>query len=169
MTNLTLCVPYEFVNARTKLTWQELRYGIEAGYLPAYAAVHHAVNEIENAKEPNDSLLELAWLQKGDDVHEYLDALADREAQQVLISIRDKWLYLLLAWNYENRNQIKDPLQRVEEIHAEFDYPESISAFVRYMPMVGPNLGSKRKNTDRLFERWSEYVSRKAQDHGMPL
>jgi hypothetical protein len=72
--------------------------------------------------------------------------------------IRDKWLYLVLAWLYEHRAEVPDPLQRVEEVYADFGYPEQLANFVRYLPMEGPGLGSREANERRLFERWKRYI-----------
>jgi hypothetical protein len=64
----------------------------------------------------------------------------------------------VLAWFYEHRAEVPDPLQRVEEVYADFGYPEQLAKFVRYMPMEGPDLGSREANERRLFERWKRYV-----------
>jgi hypothetical protein len=65
---------------------------------------------------------------------------------------------LVLAWIYEHRGAFLDPLQTVEEVYADFGYPERIAGFVRYMPMDGPDLGSREANEQRLMERWKEYL-----------
>ena len=36
--------------------------------------------------------------------------------------------------------------------------PKRIEKFVRYMPMVGPHLGSREAAERRLFERWKQYL-----------
>lgn len=69
-----------------------------------------------------------------------------------------KWLYLVLDWLYQHRADLADPLQTVEEVYADFGYPECLSSFVRYMPMQGPDLGSRAANEARLFERWKSYL-----------
>ncbi|MCB9913053.1 MAG: hypothetical protein H6827_08665 [Planctomycetes bacterium] len=33
-----------------------------------------------------------------------------------------------------------------------------MASFVRYMPKVGPDSGSREANERRLFERWKRYV-----------
>lgn len=46
----------------------------------------------------------------------------------------------------------------VEEIYADFGYPPELAAFVRYMPMVGPDLGTTTLNEARMYERWQAYL-----------
>ena len=64
----------------------------------------------------------------------------------------------MLAWFCEHRGEVPDPLQRVEEVYADFGYPEQIAKFVRYVPMEGPDLGRREANERRLFERWKQYI-----------
>jgi hypothetical protein len=64
----------------------------------------------------------------------------------------------VLAWLYERRDELPDPLACVDEVYADFDYPPQIARLVRYMPMDGPDLGSREANERRMFERWREYL-----------
>ena len=68
------------------------------------------------------------------------------------------WLVFSVSLAYILRKDLLDPLQTVEEVYADFDYPEQIASFVRYMPMQGPDLGSRLANERRLFERWKAFV-----------
>jgi hypothetical protein len=43
-------------------------------------------------------------------------------------------------------------------VYADFDYPEEIAGFIRYMPMRGPDLGSKQLNEKRMLETWGRYI-----------
>jgi hypothetical protein len=63
-------------------------------------------------------------------------------------------LFLLLAWLYENRGKVQDPLGLVEELYADFDYPEQIAGFVRYMPPQDPS----RVGDSYLVENWRRYL-----------
>lgn len=65
---------------------------------------------------------------------------------------------LVLAWIYENREGVADPLGIVEEIYADFDYPGEVAPFVRYMPMSGPDLCSREKNEERMYGNWKAYL-----------
>jgi hypothetical protein len=86
--------------------------------------------------------IELAGLLESDSVTKLVNQLAAKEVNQN-DCIKSKWLYLLLEWFFVNKLFINDPLGLVEKIYDDFDYPEEITAFVRYMPMVGEDLGSK--------------------------
>lgn len=62
------------------------------------------------------------------------------------------------AWLFERRASVHDPLGMVEEVYSDFGYPPEIAAFVRYMPMVGPDLGNREQNEARLYDHWKSYL-----------
>lgn len=73
-----------------------------------------------------------------------------------------KWLVASLANLYANRHLTEDPLGEVERIYADFDYPESMKSFVRYMPVAGeynPDKHSHEQNVERLFENWRRFLA----------
>ena len=78
-----------------------------------------------------------------------------------------KWLYVLLSWIYENRSDFDDALQAVEQVYADFDYPQSIESFVRYMPSDEPSLGSIEKDTERLYKKWDSYLSSQSETYAI--
>ena len=140
------------------MSWREVRFGLVNELLDPRAPIDLAVNLVGELPEPSASLLELAGSNKNEPTMEIIKQLAGEEPPCSEDEIRGKWLYLVLAWIYEHRDGFSDPLQRVEEVYADFGYPEQISNFVRYMPMEGPDLGSIEANERRLFERWKRYV-----------
>ncbi len=154
-----LRIPYEFVRERTRLTWREVHFGLVNELLDPRAPVSIAIEEVIARAEPSAALLELAAAGKDDPTFDLVERLARDESQFPEEEIRGKWLFLVLAWLYEHRNEDPDPLQRVEEVHADFGYPEELSRFVRYMPMEGPDLGSREANERRMFELWNQYVN----------
>jgi hypothetical protein len=78
-------------------------------------------------------------------------------------SIKMKWLVATLSDLYERRNEVADPLGEVEGIYSDFDYPECIEGFVRYMPTsdgYDASKFSRNENEQRLFLTWSEFISK---------
>lgn len=153
-----LTIPYAFVRDRTRLSWRGVCFGLQNELLDPEAPRDMAVDQIAEFEEPSSTLLELASVKKGERTMELVEQLAVAETPSPEEKIRERWLYLVLAWIYEHRNECSDPLQRVEEVYADFDYPERIASFVRYMPMNGPDLGNREANERRLFERWAQYL-----------
>ena len=160
-----LCIPYRFVAERTRMSWHDVRFGLVNQLLDPQAAIEMAVEQVTECEDPSNSLLELAGASKNEPIMELVEQLARGESARSEEETRNKWLYLVLAWIFDHRNEDPDPLQRVEEVYADFGYPEHIASFVRYMPMQGPDLGSREANERRLFERWKRYIDEAAASH----
>ncbi len=62
----------------------------------------------------------------------------------------EKWLYIILLDLFNKRKELDDPLGRVEEIYENFDYPEEIESFVRYMPVSDDYDPSKHTNDENI-------------------
>jgi len=153
-----LSIPYSFLHDRCRPTWRSIRFGLENELLDPRAAVEFAVDGVAETDTPSPDLLDLAGSSKSDPIAELVGRLAAAEPEFPEAKLYDEWLYLVLAWLYEHRNEYTDPLQRVEEVYADFGYPERVAGFVRYMPMGGPDLGSREANERRLFDKWQEYL-----------
>lgn len=158
-----LSIPYAFLRKRLRLTWRSVRFGLENGLIGPDVPRELAVDQVGDMESPHPALLEIAGAGEGESIDNAVNLLADREAEGTEESLRAAWLYLVLAWTYENKAAYADPLQRVEEIYADFGYPQCMVGFVRYMPMEGPDLGSREANERRLYERWQRYLDESAE------
>lgn len=69
-----------------------------------------------------------------------------------------KWLFLQLTAAYLSRAALPDPLQAVEMIYADFDYPPSIESFVRSMPLQPGDVAGPHG----LFDRWRRFLESEA-------
>lgn len=66
---------------------------------------------------------------------------------------------------YENIELLEEYLEEIENIYADFEYPEEMESFVRYMPSTdgyNPSLHSLAENESRLINNWKSYIDRKA-------
>lgn len=153
-----LSISRAFIRERTRLTWREVLFGIESELLASGAAVELAGDELGAHDNPPEVLVELAGLGKGEPTQGLVEQLANASPKQDPGEIRGRWLYLVLGWTFEHKESYPDPLQTVEEVYADFGYPECMSAFVRYMPTHEPDLGSRELNERRLYENWQRYL-----------
>jgi hypothetical protein len=153
-----LRIPHDFIRDRSRLSWRGVQFGLVNELLDPNAPVAFAVDEVAEVDDPSAPLLELASLATGEPTTALVDRLASEEIECPETEIRETWLYIVLAWLYEHRDDFTDPLRKVEEVYADFSYPERIASFVRYMPMDGPDLGSQEANERRLLERWKRFL-----------
>lgn len=156
--SVTFEVTAAFVLAQEMvMTAEDLRYGFERGFLKPADAIALAAHEMGCGSD-DDVLLALGSLlrDEGGRVPEVLKLLDDPERVHDPRESARKWLYLQLKAAYDERERLNDPLGVVEEIYADFDYPQAVAPFVRYMPLrpgdepgVGP-----------LMARWADYLAR---------
>ncbi len=124
-----------------------------------------AENEDEDEDEP--IVAELAGLSKSEvsEAGQLLDKLAAKAIDGDEKVVKAKWLYLSLAWLFENRASSPDPLEAVEVLYSDFDYPEDVAQFVRYMPVTDgydPSAHSTEENHSRLLSKWRSYLDVKS-------
>jgi hypothetical protein len=153
---ITSKISYEFLRQRVKISWRDVQFGLEHQLIGPIVAIQLAAARCEADSASQDEV-ELGGRLESESICELVRRLADAEIMTEE-DIQTKWLYLVLAWLFENRALVNDPLGMVEEIYSDFGYPREMSSFVRYMPMVGPDLGSHSQNEARLYERWEKFL-----------
>jgi hypothetical protein len=141
-------------------------FGLEQELLDPAASIELAADHLGKDTNADPLLVELAGLSKFEPTRPYVEKLAARERESGSNDIRDKWLYVVLAWILEHRDSYVDPLQIVEYVYADFDYPPQIAGLVRYMPSDEVDLGSRERNEERIYENWKAFVDGSAATHG---
>jgi hypothetical protein len=159
-------IPLFFIKGLTRLSWEEADWGYHNQYLDWSDVVDMACDCLaENEDEP--IVAELAGLSKSEasETGQLLNKLGAKAIDGDEKSVKAKWLYLSLAWLFENRASSPDPFETVEELYSDFDYPEDVAQFVRYMPVTDgydPGAHSNEENHSRLFSKWRSYLEVKS-------
>lgn len=155
-------IPLSFSMKRAPLTWGDVVWAYHKNILSWKDLVSFADVKISSGYF-NDQEMEISLLGKDRiaDISAAADSLAglneDRER-----TAKDKWLYLSLAWLFENKEQMDDPLSVVEDIYADFDYPPVIQPFVRYMPATDdydPRDHTAEENNERLMGLFEAFLN----------
>lgn len=149
---------YLDIQKHVSLSWQELKYAVDNNIIKADSIIKHAIFILDEGIIGYDIVLELAILDIYDDTTDQITKLIDLEEEQDIEDIKAKWLYLILWVLYQKRNEYNNALEIVEEIYCEFDYPPSISTFVRYMPSDESDLGNYEVNEARMYDKWKQYL-----------
>lgn len=155
-------VDYEFISRFGPWTWAEIIWGVEHHLIDRDALRGYAVDRIADG---SDSSLELeiaglgqTELDEGLLLAKKLVPLDGMESEK---AIQRKWLIPVLADLYAKREKFADPLGEVERVYADFDYPEEMESFVRYMPATDgydPSRYTLEQNNRRLFEKWNSFI-----------
>ena len=156
-------LPIQSVSHLPPLTWREVAYGYSHQLLGWRTAVEIAIANVERGLTDDDRL-DLASADKDQTwkVGESIQRLAAKERSQAESELRDKWVYIVLRWLYENKEEFLDPLQEVEEVYADFGYPQTMNRFVRFLPPVDgyhTELHTKEENVRRMYDYWLEYLN----------
>lgn len=157
MEQLAIAIPYAFIAQRVRLTWREVRFGIDEGLFSPPESIELA-SDLLSQGDDSPAILELASKGRNEPVMEAVASLAETEAERDTVEIRRLWAFLILAWILEHRNQYQDPLDLAEKVYADLDYPEQVAPFIRYMPSSEPDLGDPILNEARLFAKWEQYL-----------
>lgn len=159
---MLITIPYSFLRERLRLSWRDALWGYEHQIIGWSDVVDLAIERLSAGS--NVSLeIELASLTKMEtyQVGDLVRKLANTSPEENEVLTRRKWLYLQLAWLFENKESVPDPLGKVEIIYANFDYPPEIEGFVRYMPITNgydSSAHTKTENENRLYGKWLEYL-----------
>ena len=158
----------KFVVENAQLTWPEIAWGYGMGLVG-----WHALSELAQAAlrltpdNQDENLLRLAHLTKEEAsvAGEFARAMTANGPKLDEITARKKWAYLLLKRVYEKKSEVAYPLGLVEHVYADFDYPEELEGFVRWMPAVEPVL-SPEEGAAMMDQKWQKYLANSAAQFG---
>jgi hypothetical protein len=171
MNLVTLPITAEFILKRTNLTWREVLFGMDNDWLAPGAPVEIAVKQVISETSPSAEIIELAGARHDDPTRNHVTQLAAMEPAQDASRIRGKWLFLVLAWLFENRERYQDPLQLVEQVYADFGHPPEMRGFVGYEPEEQAEGPAAKGDTGEagMYGRWAEYLRSQAATYGTKI
>jgi len=149
-------LPASFVLGRVVPTGAELAYGYRDGWLQRADVVEITVAKLNRGASLVAAEEEMVLL-LADDLDRVDELIADLDvADQPTEDRARPWLFLALAWLWHHQGDFDDPLEVIELLYAEFNYPEEIRGLVRYMPA----LPGERTGQGAIYERWRMYLDR---------
>lgn len=111
--------------------WNELKVGLEKSIISNSEIISYAVLVLSEGITQFDHVLELA-IAKEEEVDEIILDLAFTEGEQDLKMINSKWIFAII---YDAYIYLGNGVYNViEDVYAEFEYPEEISNLINYMP-----------------------------------
>jgi hypothetical protein len=158
-------IPTELFMAHLDWTWPDVRYALDQRLIAGDAPIQLPRHYLAMHPEATGAVLELASEDVDGPLGSLVDTLAEQELRTVEGQPRERCLYVLMAWIFHQRESFGDPLAIVEEVYADFDYPEQLKSIVRYMPAEELRAGQV-EGDDFLYENWASYLSRGAASFG---
>jgi len=157
-----ICIPYLFAKEKAVLNWNDILVGIKNNFFDFSVAIDYAIDELENCEKSDENILELAILSFGSafqhSIFPYINDLANKVSINIKNDTKNKLMYILLFWVYENKDLYDDALQIVEIIYDDFDFPPNIRGFVRYLPTEYPVLDTQEMAIETLYKNWENYI-----------
>lgn len=141
---------FRFSQTEFNWNWQELLYGVENKIIARSDIADYVTRILGDGILGFDLVLKIAIADENEDILPYIHSLINLEDSEDSSMIQDKWRYALLKVLYAKKANYADLSGKVEEIYADFDYPEDMAGFIRYMPSVGGR---------SMEESWQEYLT----------
>lgn len=157
-------IPLSFILENAKLNWPDWAWCYFNNCISWQEIVDIACSEVKQGNE-NETIFRLACVLE--DTADEVPALLRKfvEEKELTENLPEKkWVYLTLAWLYHKREMYDDPLLKVEEVYANYNYPVEIESFVRYMPPTDgydTAIHTQEENNSRLFSNWASYLNQK--------
>jgi hypothetical protein len=152
--------PKAFITEHVMLTWRDMLYGLERGFLDEMTVQQLAADKVTLQSGPESPEMRIALMDRDDlpDVRDVLAAAAKGENAESDRDRERKWCFLVLQWLFDHREDVADPLSEIENIYADFGYPPEVAPFVRYEPTpIGAREPADPR--DRLVGRWATYLA----------
>ncbi|MEW5292005.1 DUF2247 family protein [Erwinia papayae] len=159
-------IPLDFIDEITKLSWCDIEWGYKHKLITSEVPIKEAEKKVLTGNYKN-SELELSFIVPGssDDITNFLKDLCSKCEQKDNLTVKRKWLFISLSWLWEKRHNFKEPLDEIENIYADFGYPDEIENFVKYMPPSNgydPSVHTYAENIDNLINNWKSYLEKES-------
>ncbi|WPP90092.1 DUF2247 family protein [Acinetobacter pittii] len=159
-------IPADFIDEKVTLSWCDIKWGYENNLLTSEIPIKKAENSLLTG-DYTKAELELSFLipSESNDITPFINELCPNFKEDEYAITNQKWLYVILSWLWINRASFEDPLDEVERIYTDFDYPAEINNFIKYMPPTdgyNPSLYSYAENINRLMKNWENYLQQSA-------
>ncbi|MCQ9209567.1 DUF2247 family protein [Granulicatella seriolae] len=141
---------FNFSQTKTSWLWQEILYGMENKILTRSDVINYATRILDEDILGFDWVLKIVIAKDYEDILPYIHELIDLEDDEDTSIILDRWRYAILKELYSKKSNYEDFNGKVEEIYADFDYPEDMSGLIGYMPLVGGKT---------MEESWQGYLT----------
>ncbi len=148
-------IPFHFLERiRIAIDWDDIAFAYDNGLIDSRTVIAYASHDLSKRETVCQTVVDLACSQPSDSLAGLLAKLTTAEFEPG--DSRKKWAFILAAYIAE-RDDL-DQLTEIENVYSSFDYPCELSSFIRYMPMVGPDLGSTPANEQRMIASLKDFA-----------
>lgn len=143
-------------------TWQDIYYGVKYNYLDKNSVSEFALSYIEQNVELEE-VWELAWKNNEKDyilnkIENIIGTNFNEQASET------RWKYCIVKDIIEKYKDFDILAEKLDEVYADFNYPEDMEDFVSYMPvkdMYDVDKHTIRDNQERIIKKAKEFLEDK--------
>lgn len=151
------------------LSWNIVFWGIKNDIIEAESAICYANKLVENNFVENDSLFIELFILENVKKNEVLSLISNMTSLNS--SDKDTSLkilrYIILDNIRQSKQDNKSVLNSIENVYADFDYPEDMSLFISYMPIendeYNPTIHTQEENEQRLINNFEMFLKKELQ------
>lgn len=153
---LSMEFTYEYATKLVSLNWTDMKFAIENNFLAHQSAIEHALVELQKNESTTEEILELACILQSDvefpyNVCRLVNKLAILHNTDNSIDSKEKFLYVSLSWVYEHKDDYCNPIEVVDILCDEIDYPVEVKQLCSFMP-------SSDFTIEGMFDRLTLYL-----------
>jgi hypothetical protein len=145
------------------IDWDVLYYGIQNDIIAPETAIDYASACLENKQDEGNPNIIDSLILEDSSKNNALDLLKKIKQNKTPDSFCKRILrYLILDSVRENISNSNDLLDFVEMVYADFDYPEDMNSFIKYMPVSDdykPSLHTEGENLKRLYLNFDKFMA----------
>ena len=151
------------------ISWDVIFWGIKNDILEAGKAIDYANKLIENEMVKDDSLIVKLFILEKIQKNEVLSCLNDIVSHDTLVENNSMKIlrYIILDNIRESEQDNKVVLNAIENVYADFNYPEDMNSFISYMPIendeYNPSEHTLKENEQRLIEKFIMFLNMELQ------
>lgn len=159
-----------FDTCHVQPTWNDIYFGIKNKFLDLESVREYAMRCLELNDVYCQAVAELAWpnndiLSVTESIEKILDENHDLNGDVASI----KWQYCIVKTLVKETMNFEDLSSRLDEVYADFDYPEDMEEFISYMPIkdgYNPMAHAKEENIKRILKKIDVFLEKKKWEIG---
>lgn len=148
-------------------TWNDIYFGIKNKLLGVESVREYAIKCLEVNDEYSQEITDLAW--PNDDVLDVIkmiEKILEKEKHTQICECSIKWQYCIIKNLLNDKLSFEGLTSKLDEIYADFDYPEDMEEFISYMPVKDeykPIEHSREENKKRILDKIDIFLAKKEQ------
>lgn len=141
--------------------WQVVYWGIQNDFLEPKCAISYAHKMAEYNITEDESLIVDLLILDTQDKNSVVALIEESVAMGNIDAQRCKRVLRYIILDMINQSA-EDVLSRVENVYADFEYPEDMNSFISYMPVedgkYNPSEHNEAENKQRLIGKFNEFL-----------